>query len=354
MREQHNPRSDRDPIPNPRRRQPAGVRRTPPNRSRPEIRIDTALQTWVADGRAQGFSECSLVHRERSLARFIWWLEQVEQVPPTLEAITAERTRRFLAYCRAPQPSGRFGCARPTSIRAARPSTVATYFRDLRSFTNFCRREELLVGDPLKNVRSPKIPEDQIVPLIEKQVQALLRATTETCSPERNRAIILILLDSGLRVSELCSLTVRDADTVEGALSVLGKGGKRRNTYLGTTSRRALKRYLLRYRAEADPEDPLFIATGGTHPGAGLTRFGVLQFLRECGQLAGLEGVRCTPHTLRHTFAISFLRGGGNVLELQRLLGHNDLTMVRRYVRLGEVDLAKAHRQASPADRMKL
>jgi integrase/recombinase XerD len=78
------------------------------------------------------------------------------------------------------------------------------------------------------------------------------------------------------------------------------------------------------------------------------------QAVQECGELAKVEGVRCSPHTLRHTFAVSFLRRGGNLLELQRLMSHSDLDVLQRYVALAESDLAQAHRMASPADRMRL
>jgi site-specific recombinase XerD len=74
----------------------------------------------------------------------------------------------------------------------------------------------------------------------------------------------------------------------------------------------------------------------------------------KAGKAANINGVRCSPHTLRHTFAVNFLRGGGNLFELQQLMGHADLTVLRRYVALAEADLAQAHRNASPADRMRL
>jgi integrase/recombinase XerD len=85
-----------------------------------------------------------------------------------------------------------------------------------------------------------------------------------------------------------------------------------------------------------------------------LTPRGVRQIIAQVGRSAGIDGVRCSPHTLRHTCAINYLRNGGNVFELQQLMGHEDLETLQRYVKLAQVDLAKGHRQASPADRMKL
>jgi site-specific recombinase XerD len=173
-------------------------------------------------------------------------------------------------------------------------------------------------------------------------------------SPERNVAIILLLVDTGMRVSELCGLRVEDADRGTGELTVLGKGNKKRRVYMGNQARRALWRYLETDRRWARAEEPLFTSITGTGCGAGLTPCGVRDIIEKSGYAAGITGVRCSPHTLRHTFAINFLRGGGNLFELQQLMGHSDLTILKRYVALAEADLAQAHRAASPADRMKL
>lgn len=313
-----------------------------------------AVDLWLADGKAQGWSHRTLTEHRQNLERFAWWLENEEEAPAALESLSPARIRAFLAYLREPHPLGRFGSSSPGAKRAARPSSVATYYRDLRAFTRFCQAEGLLESDPLKNVKAPRVPNDQIQPLNEEQIQALLDVARRGRNPERDVALILLLLDTGMRVSELCALTVADFDRGTGELTVIGKGNKRRTTYMGQTARRALWRYIESDRRQAAANEPLFVATGGYKVGAGLARSGVGQILHKAGVRASLAGIRCSPHTLRHSFAIAFLRGGGNVLELQQLLGHEDLTMVRRYVALAETDLAQAHRAASPADRMKL
>ena len=76
--------------------------------------------------------------------------------------------------------------------------------------------------------------------------------------------------------------------------------------------------------------------------------------IEKCGRKAGIEGVRCSPHTFRHTFAISYLRNGADVFTLQRILGHSSLDMVRNYVNLAETDVKACHRRCSPADNMEL
>jgi hypothetical protein len=132
------------------------------------------VDRWLSDGRAQGWSSRTLTDHRQNLARFAWWLEHKEEVDPTLAAWDPSRVRSFLAYLREPHPVGRFGSGNPGAKRGARPASVATYYRDLRAFTNFCRAEGLLEADPLKNVKPPRVPYDQLVPLEKEQIQILL------------------------------------------------------------------------------------------------------------------------------------------------------------------------------------
>jgi len=160
------------------------------------------------------------------MGKFFWWLNQ-EEIPLRLEAITSETVRFFLAYFRADAKEGRWEEARPNTAAAARPSTVDTYFRCLRAFFNFVVREGLIGESPLKKVTPPRIPKDQIQPFTTEQAQALVDAAKKSDQPHRNAALLLILLDTGLRVSELCSLTLSAVDPETKDLSVTGKGGKR-------------------------------------------------------------------------------------------------------------------------------
>jgi len=195
-------------------------------------------------------------------------------------------------------------------------------FRGIRALMNFATAEGLLEESPVRNVRSPRVPNDQIVPLDPSQLQRMIDAARRTRAAERDAAIVKVLADTGLRAGELCSLTLGDLDRGTGELLVMGKGGKRRKAYLGVTARRALWRYIELDRRDAPADEPLFAPVGGHQAGTALTPNGLGQIIRGLGRAAGITGARVSPHSLRHSFAISYLRNGGNVLELQRLLGH--------------------------------
>jgi integrase/recombinase XerD len=138
----------------------------------------------------------------------------------------------------------------------------------------------------------------------------------------------------------------------------MGKGNKIRHLQLGEAASRAVRRLIGEYRDPRHPErpaekgQPVFTSRRGKTTGAALTRFGLYRIIRTLGEAAGVEEARCSPHTFRHSFAVSYLRHGGTAFSLQTQLGHEALDMTRKYVNLAQADLANEHARASPADNM--
>ena len=150
----------------------------------------------------------------------------------------------------------------------------------------------------------------------------------------RDRAILALFLDSGLRLSELAELRWVDVDLEQGRIAVEGKGGHARTVYFGETAGEALRLW-----ANQNGSGPyLFPGQGNRH----LRAESIAKIVSRRGREVGLK---VSPHDLRRTFATSWVRGGGNVFQLQRLLGHSTLEMVRRYVSLAEGDLAAEGRK---------
>ena len=121
---------------------------------------------------------------------------------------------------------------------------------------------------------------------------------------------------------------------------------------LGASLQKVLWKYVNRYRAE-----PALPGTGElflTRDGRSMSPKTVWQMIRDCGERAGIAGVRCSPHTFRHTFAKSFLLNGGDLFTLQKILGHSSLEVVRMYVNLATDDVRVQHRRFSPVDTMRL
>jgi site-specific recombinase XerD len=302
-----------------------------------------AVDSWLADGRANGHSARTLGNRRHLMEKFEWWLVHEQGVEAALSSLTPGVIRGFLTYLREERPEGRFGSDNANARAAARPSTVSTYYRCIRAFVNWCRAEELPVGAAMKNVKPPRVPDDELDHFTDAEMLALISAARTHRNPERDVAIILLLLDTGMRAAELCGLDVGAVDRSSGGLVVLGKGNKTRRVEMSRPTRLALNRYIEDQRRNAPPNEPLFVSRAGGR----MTTNGLFQLVERLARHAGLQGA-AGCHKIRRTFAISFLRNGGNLYELQKLMGHTDLTVLRRYVKYGEMDLAAAHRRNSP------
>jgi len=163
----------------------------------------------------------------------------------------------------------------------------------------------------------------------------------------RDRAIVILLLDTGIRASELCDLTLADADLTNHRIVVIGKGRKQRHIPISPRTEQAIWRYLTT-RDDKKPTASLFT----TSTGRALNRFNLWRLLKLAGERAGVDGAH--PHRFRHTFAITFLRNGGNVFALQRILGHESLSMVNKYLAIAQTDLEQAHIDASPVTNWRL
>ena len=231
--------------------------------------------------------------------------------------------------------------------------TINCYLRSIRNFFSWLVSENIIAANPLDQVKIPRPPRKVIPTFSNYQIQQLLSVIdASTADGYRDYTIILTLLDTGLRVSEMCSLRLSDLRLEDGMLKVLGKGNKERLIPIGKHVQRLLWRYISRYRPEpALPNSDLLFLTMDGRP---LTKDRVDKIMTYYGRKAGLAGVRCSPHTLRHTAAVSFLRNGGDVFSLQRMLGHASLEMTRRYCELADIDVKKAHATASPVDNLSI
>jgi site-specific recombinase XerD len=291
--------------------------------ARTRLALATAVAAHVADARARGLSERTVEFYVAGVDSYTASVDLGRE--PLLGDVTLEHARTWAA-----------------GLRAGRsPATAHGRVRALKTFARWCVAEGYLRFDPLERLALPLVPRLVVPAFGADQARALIAAAT----PEL--AIVLeTLLDTGVRIGEATDL--RLGDVGGGLITVRGKGGNVRRVPYGRTLDAHFRRYvaLVRPRTELSATGHLFLGRTG-HPA---TIRSVYQAMRRTAVAAGVTGVRVSPHTCRHTFAITFLRNGGNVFALQRALGHTDLEMVRRYVALADVDLVEAHATASPLD----
>ncbi len=184
----------------------------------------------------------------------------------------------------------------------------------------------------------PRVPLDE-------DIQRVLKLCGESAQDRRARAVIVFLVDTGLRVSELARLHVEDVNLgLRSATVRQGKGQKARTVFFGPTTAKTLRDYLATCK-ERHAEDFCFANLDGCP----MSRFQVGHILASLSRKAGLARP-LSPHGLRHYFATSFLRAGGDLETLRQLLGHTTLTMTLRYCHMLQLDVPRNYRRASPVD----
>lgn len=214
-------------------------------------------------------------------------------------------------------------------------STRASYSRDIGTFCRWCVDEGIWQTNPAQGIKV-KTPRPLAASYSKEQVRQLL-----VVCDERDRALIVVLLDTGLRASELVSLRRRDIDWESGAFTVEGKGNKQRVGWLADYSLDALRAYLA---TRSDAEPALWIGRKGP-----LTIWGVHQMIERRAESVGIRGdVRRLVHSFRATFAKNYIKQGGSLDDLRQLLGHESLTMSSHYARLAQSDLAEQKLKVNP------
>jgi site-specific recombinase XerD len=284
------------------------------------------LDTFLTSREAMRLSPATLDWYGRMLQPFLAFLEKQGITAP--EAIAPSHIRAFLVSLQR---------------QGVKDNTVHAYARAVRAFLNFLVEEGIIPESPMRKVKMPRLDRRILPAFSPEDVKRLLAV----CETPRDAAIVLCLLDTGLRAGEFVALNVADVDLKTGAVQVRrGKGGKGRVVFLGAKARKALLKYVMA-RGNTKPDEPLWLS-GRT--GERLTAHGLASVLRDLGKRADVA--HCHPHTFRRTFALWSLRAGMNVYALQQIMGHSDLSVLRRYLALVEQDLQEAHRKHGAVDNM--
>jgi len=284
---------------------------------------------FITDRRAGGAAPGTILFYTEKLTKFSQFCENINI--ERIDQVTPDVIRAFLQWLedRGHNPGGRHGA-----------------YRTVRVFLRWLWDElDLTIPNPIRKVKAPKVAIDPIDPVSPEAVKALL----ETCDIHtmvgaRDRAIILFLLDTGVRMSEALAIDLLDIDLGLGAVLIrVGKGRKPRNVYFGKTTRRALRLYL---KFRGMQPGPLWMNANGDR----LAKWGFANIFRRRAALAGIEPP--SPHDFRRAFALAMLRAGVDVLSLQKLMGHSSLQVLQRYVKQTDLDGQRAHEKGSPVENM--
>ncbi len=281
--------------------------------------IDALVREWLLELKVMG----------RSARTIDWYAQKMRSYlsasnATRLSELTASELKRFLGELRD---------------RGLAPNTIHGFFETLKALASWAQREHYPVDADLLRLRAPKVPEKEMETYSTEQLSAIFAATP----PGWATLAIQILLGTGMRLAELCALTIDDVED-EGEVTFLkirsGKGAKFRRVPISSRLRRELIRYLNRWRPETHDRSLLVLADA--RPVSALT---LSELFRRVRHRVGF-GVRA--HKFRHTYATEYLRQGGEIERLRRILGHTTYVMVMRYVHLDKGDLARDADLRSP------
>lgn len=261
-----------------------------------------------------------------SPATLDWYRYSLKAFQPVLEAefeSTASLKRAVINRIGQLQTEG----------RGNKAISVNTYLRCLKAFLNWCHAEEI-VKEPF-NLSWLKEEQKVLATFNAQHVARLIHWKPVKRSDRRLHVLTLTALDTGLRVAEILNLSREDVDFENFALRVKGKGNKHRTVPISIELRKNLYRHMARH------DFPLVFCT---LQGSSLSKRNLLRDFKELCVALGITGVRCSFHTLRHTFAVFYLRKGGNLFYLSKILGHTSVKTTERYLQsLGIEDLQRVH-----------
>lgn len=312
-------------------------------------RLDKLLEGYRLSAQSEGKSPNTIA----IVAASVRYLEEFltdNNLSTDVTEIGAGELRRFTVYLRERPRFARHRFTRPQGGHLS-GHTINGYLRALQAFWSWLEREEFIKENPFDRLKIPKAPR-KVIPIFTEEQLLQLLASIDIASPVgyRDYTIILTLLDTGIRCSELTGLRLTDVNLESRLFKVWGKGSKERMVPIGAKVQKALWKYLSRYRPE--PITPRYDQVFLTRDGHPLTKDRLEAIVERYGKKAGITGVRVSPHTFRHTMAVTFLRNGGDVFSLQRILGHSQLEVLRGYINLAQSDISRVHQRNSPADNL--
>jgi integrase/recombinase XerD len=226
-------------------------------------------------------------------------------------------------------------------------SSIARIFSSIRSYHKFLSAENYVNENPTLILTSPKAPKKLPHVLMEEEISAIINAVVETFQyAKRDKAIIEMLYSCGLRVSELCALSLNNLYLNDDMIRIMGKGSKERLLPVGGRAKNFLNDYLIHCRPGIQKDkgsSSVFLSRNGNP----LTRAMINNILRKWSQVAGISK-SVSPHTLRHSFATHLLEGGADLRFVQALLGHSDISTTQIYTHLDKHHLKEVYQTHHP------
>ncbi|MED3624669.1 tyrosine-type recombinase/integrase [Neobacillus thermocopriae] len=287
---------------------------------------------FVRDCRIRNLSEHTFRYYKNELMKFCKRLER-NQIDTSPAVITEEIIKDYVVL--------------GMMNEGKKEATINANLRAIRAFFNFLEKEGFIIENPVKDVKLVKEKRTIIQTFSRDQIHALLRQPDRnTFTGIRDYTLMMFLLETGVRVREICDILTTDINFIDGVVRIDGKGNKERFVPIQKTMKKQLSIYL-QVRGELDT-NILFVNIDNEPLAIRAIQTNIARY----GRMAGIKNVRCSPHTFRHTFAKMSVQNGADVFSLQSVLGHTSMEMVRNYVNMFSNEVRDNHSKFSPIEKL--
>lgn len=294
--------------------------------------IGGAIKDFMDDRRLRELSGNTLNMYRDALCR----LESYLDVNKSIDKVTLENLREFMKV---------------EESRGLSKKTMKTRTQCVKSFFRWLVDEEFIDKDPSKRLPQIRLEDKVLPPLSVEEVQIILNGIdVNSIQGIRDRLLILLLADSGARVSEAISIKLKDLDLDAKRIRIMGKGSKERYLRFSNLTKLELGRFLRKLQAD-QKQDTLYLFEN-PDTGMHITRGAAYKIVRRSAEKVGLHGVH--PHQFRRSFTSEYISSGGDLFTLQKELGHTDLQMVRKYASIYDPDVDRKHQEYGLGAKLKL
>lgn len=317
--------------------------------------INTLIRLYVEDMELKNRTTDSKVTNQRTLARFARHLGSDGEV--AIKSLTIEKARDYVRWLQSRTSKWDQHPNRPTVEKPLSPYTIRKTVKVMRGFGAWMYREGF--SNPFEDLEIPTVPKDLVEVLSPEEVQKIFEAMNPNAGHgSRDMAMVHMMLDSGLRISEVANLRLQHLDLQNREARFMGKGRKERIVPFGKKTAKLLIRYIEVFRPkpslDGEENNTVFLTVDG-YP---MTRNSMESIMRRLKHTSGVK--KFHAHLLRHTFAVNFMTGGENGQEgdletLRRILGHESIEVTKRYLSgLNAKQVRRAYESRSPMDRMEV
>ena len=324
------------------------------------ITLSQACEGMLLNKQAEGRSVHTINDYRNSFQKLALFFSS----DPLIDTVTRSDLVKFFAWLQQDYESEPDGVAPRGKFKLSQKSIFNIHI-GLSSLWQWALTEKLVKTNLLREIKITRPSAPVINPISHEEWAKIVRACetshnwktreetkTHRSTFDRDRAVLFTLLDTGARASELCGIRFQDLSLANRTIKLRGKGPgkepKERLVSIGKATADAINKALRPRLAQIQPTSPLFVVKNKYDDELSFTRDNLGNLLERIGDRAGVSGVY--PHRFRHTFAINYLRNGGNVFALQAMLGHTTLDMVKRYLQIAQIDLDREQQRASPVD----